>query len=275
MRKNIHRKPRIGQLEQGAILNGCIAEEYADQEVYGIIITPRCDISNEKVTTFHYLPLVKYRDWLRVNFWELFRNNLRKNLMGSLGGMLKGKGKSANVLQYFSIQEVLEEFSKLFLNSKESLSFRSIAQDLIRLNITPNQNPEEEDFLYFYLKYDKITKNILDEVKKNRRNDFYLIEGFEEDEDMSYFLVLSREIRRITYDIGLKIAKGLNSGELTEHDYLRNDLFKKEAPIFISVVSVLDSPIIEHLIQHFNQNFNRIGITDHPDNIINHLFENC
>lgn len=275
MRRNIHRKPRIGQLEQGAIFNCCIAEEYEGQEVYGIIITPRCDISNEKVTTFHYLPLVKYRDWLRVNFWELFRSIVRKNLIGSLGGMLKGKGKSAKVIEAFSTELVLKEFSSLFLKPKELSKFNDLAEDLIRLDVTPKQDPEEEDFLHFYLKYDKIAKNILDEIKKNRRNDFYLIEGFEEDEAVGYFLVLSREVRRITYHTGMKIAKGLNSGELTENDYVRNDLFKREVPTFISVVSVLESPVLEHLIQHFNQNFARIGITDHPNNVVNHLFENC
>lgn len=56
----------VRTLTQGSIINNCIADNYAEGlDVYGLIITPRCDLAHEgKVNTVHYLPIVDFDDWL-------------------------------------------------------------------------------------------------------------------------------------------------------------------------------------------------------------------
>lgn len=274
MRRNIHQKPRIGQLEQGAIFNCCVAEEYGGRDVYGIIITPRCDISNEKVTTFHYLPIVKYKDWLRVNFWEILRKIIVKNLKENIATLLKNKNISPRLIDSFKIEKITNQYSQQF-KGKELDRFLEAGKDLQKLENTPIKNPSEDDFLYFFTKYEKISKSLLEEIKKNHRNDFYLIETFFDSDDSDYFVILSREVKRITFDIGIKISKGMKSSELSSLDYIKSDLSQANGGEFISVFSVLGSPVLEHLIQHFNQNFARIGVDDHPQNLVESLFNNC
>lgn len=53
--------PFYGKLSQGSIINGCVAEAFSNEEVFGLIITPRCDLShNGKVSTVHYVPVIPF-----------------------------------------------------------------------------------------------------------------------------------------------------------------------------------------------------------------------
>ena len=59
-RQIFNKKTMYNQLTQGSIVNCCTAEEYEGREVWGCIITPRCDLArNMKVPTIHYLSIVK------------------------------------------------------------------------------------------------------------------------------------------------------------------------------------------------------------------------
>ena len=272
MRQRVHRKPLIGQLEQGSIINCCLAEEYKGKEVYGIIITPRCDISNEKVTSFHYLPIVSYYDWLRINFWEIFRRKIGIDLNSKMKGILKSKNISTNIVDSFTPGEIRKTFLERYTKKKDKDKFSETSIDLEKLLGTPSQNPSDEDFYYFFNRFDKTAKSILNEIKQNKRNEFYLIEDFTDREEKSYFVILSREVRRISFEIGLRIACGLNMLELSSDDYRVSDINPKAKSGFIMAHAVLESPILEHLIQHFNQNFARIGVQDHPRSIIETLF---
>ena len=59
--------PLIGKMTQGSIINGCISEDFPNEEVYGFIITPRCDLEHQgKVNTVHYIPAVPFELWFDV-----------------------------------------------------------------------------------------------------------------------------------------------------------------------------------------------------------------
>ena len=57
--RNIYfEKPIVNRMTQGSIINGCVADAFPGEEVFGLIITPRCDVSHEgKVDSVHYLPV--------------------------------------------------------------------------------------------------------------------------------------------------------------------------------------------------------------------------
>lgn len=61
----------ITETQQGCIFSGAKANGYEDCTVYGLIITPRCDIAQCKVMTVHYLPIVKLEDWKRIVLAQL------------------------------------------------------------------------------------------------------------------------------------------------------------------------------------------------------------
>ena len=46
--RNIYfEKPIVNRMTQGSIINGCVADAFPGEEVFGLIITPRCDISHD------------------------------------------------------------------------------------------------------------------------------------------------------------------------------------------------------------------------------------
>lgn len=274
MRESVFREPKIGEFDQGAIFGSCIADEYSDCDVYGIIITPKCDIANEKVTTFHYLPIITYKEWLRVNFWEILKKTIHKQLDNSLGGMLKNKGLSKEIIGKENYSNILYFFEEKFTKSKEKEKFKLLVSHLVKLEKTKDVNPSEEEFLFFYTTFQKTTDSLLKEITENKRNDFYLMEDWNDDQPNNYVIILSREVRRIRYDAGLRIAKGLEIDTFKEIDFQRNDLQSRGKSEIIYVEAMLNSPFLEHLIQHFNQNFARIGILDHPRETLANLSNN-
>ena len=60
--KDFSNKTYHSNIDQGSIINNCIAEDYPHSAVWGCIITPRCDLAHHgKVSTVHYLPINQYR----------------------------------------------------------------------------------------------------------------------------------------------------------------------------------------------------------------------
>ena len=66
--RNIYfEKPIVNRMTQGSIINGCVADSFPNEEVYGLIITPRCDVCHEgKVDSVHYLPVVPFERWFEI-----------------------------------------------------------------------------------------------------------------------------------------------------------------------------------------------------------------
>ena len=61
MRQIYKRKRLVMPINQGSIINHCLANGYSDSaSVYGLVITARCDIAHTcKVNWVHYLPIGK------------------------------------------------------------------------------------------------------------------------------------------------------------------------------------------------------------------------
>jgi len=55
--KNIVIDVPYGKLEQGLIFNCGKAVNYVGCEVYGMLITARCDLTHDKIPIFHYLDI--------------------------------------------------------------------------------------------------------------------------------------------------------------------------------------------------------------------------
>ena len=70
-----------------------------------------------------------------------------------------------------------------------------------------------------------------------------------------------REISRLTPAIMFQLAQGIDN-KLTKEELSSNDLRQLDDDDLFMPLYVIRSPFIEHIIQHFLQQFNRIGIED-------------
>ncbi len=263
--RNIYQETSIGKIQQGYIFNQAISEDYPESDVYGIIITPRCDIENKKVVTFHYLPIVKLEDWLLKDYWINLKNLIIANLHQRINTIFEQNGISKNLLGMFTYDDILERFSDKIKPKKQQKGLIDFLTWLRKIsessNIVTNEFLKE---IHEEKTFNKIGNNLLKELTQNNRKEFHLIEDWESKGD--YHVILLREINKISWSIGLKIAKGVSNEELSKEEFLTNDIKSVENGFIFPLIS-LKPPFMEHLIQRFITNFGRIGIIDHENDL--------
>lgn len=268
IKRAIYTNKTIGILEQGSIINGCVAREYKnDCIVHGIIITPRCDLTNAKVNSVHYLPVVKLSDWIYKDFWSLFSKRLKKDLLAKLSNYLSKYNLSNHILTGFTDDVLLTKIKEIF-SARDYTEFEKIFQKIKYTNLPSAQiNRNEIDKLV--KDNNRLSISIFKELKENKLKEYYLLENWESQSE--YHVVLMREIERLDYSLALEISKGAFFSDLSDIQKMHNNLVGPPEDFLFSA-AILNSPFIEHLIQHFFLNFGRIGIQDHPYDLENMLF---
>ena len=53
----------MNYIDQGTVIYGMRSEKYPEKMCYAIIISARCDISNDKISKLYYLTAVNAREW--------------------------------------------------------------------------------------------------------------------------------------------------------------------------------------------------------------------
>lgn len=263
----------LSKIQQGTIFRGAIANNYNNNcEVYGVIITPRCDIANGKVNTYHYLPVVSLSDWKYKDFWTIFSHQIYSTLIGNYKQTLIRFNVSPNLIGKFSFESIQEKLLLKITKEKEKEKLNNIIDDLKKLHEWKLKFPPKDTINYFLTKYEKLSKNIFRELKGNKMKGFYLLEDW--NDNSSYFIILLREIKRISVEVGDKLGKGIYAGYIPDGERQLNDLQKYEDKYEMYYgIKRIKSPYIEHLIQMFFQNFGRIGVSDHNNNLENDLFK--
>jgi len=263
MRKGLYSKPKIGEIDQGSIFNAGVAEDYYGCYVYGIIITPKCDIAHDKVKTYHYLPVVRFNDWIYRDFWHMFNRRLEKDYSARVQNLLKNNGLSPEIVNLTDMEELIQEAPDLFQKAKDSDRFINWLKTLITMNA--NKMDVDKKILSGLINDNlKAATNIIKEVVFSSNNHYYFLEGWSGDD--GFFIVLLREIRKVPMEIGEKISNGLIVESIPDSIKNKVDINFSEELLYCE--AKLNSPYIEHLIQMFFRNFGRIGVEDH-DPVIN------
>lgn len=256
-------------IEQGSILNHCIAENYGGYNVHGIIITPRCDIGNNKVSTIHYLPVVTFSDWLNVDFWEVFSKRIKGEIENKLNVLLRKYKQSENLLSVISSSKLIDRLADVITRNGDFEEFKNL---LLERDLVLGQTPSQESISTMIKKYPKQTKNIFKDLKENKIKEFYLLENWDKNQK-EYYVVLLREIRKITSTFASKVSSGIYTYNVSREEKLANDInFNVSKDAFFYSITKLCSPHIEHLIQQFFWNFARIGVDDHPKQLEESLY---
>lgn len=265
--RQIYQKCKINEIQQGFIINGCMAEKYDGKNVFGIIITPRCDIENEKVPTIHYLPIVSFDDWIQEDFKEIFCNRAKKHVYGNLKSQCNNWGLSNSIIDTLSQEQIVNIINASSKKAKQKESFASIVKDY---GFIQNKTNIKE----LYQKYSSLGKQIITDLYGNNIGNFYILESWDSNDTKSdYVVVLLRDVKHITFAMGKKIAEGLEKDNIIEKDWLYNDLNPNVENGFYYPLMTLSSPYMEHLIQSFFHNFGRIGIENLDKSCIDWLFD--
>lgn len=251
--RDLYDDPVIGKITQGSIFNGAKSRFYPGYKtVYGIIITPRCDIEQKKVPLYYFLPAIKMEDWMTVDFPPLYVKALEKEVKNSLKQILRDNNESETILDKFSPAEVERIIRKHQSKLKNKVEEKLNVWKAIEAYKNGGKMKIITD-----LDTTGVRKNIIDDLMTYKNPNFYFLENKFE----GGFVLRMREISRLSPEMLFRIAQGL-VGKLSDKELEENDLRQLDEDDIYMLLYVVKSPFIEHVLQHFIQQFNRIGIED-------------
>ena len=270
--RNIYfEKPIVNRMTQGSIINGCVADAFPDEEVFGLIITPRCDVSHEgKVESVHYLPVIPFERWFEIIAKPKIKEIWKKTIYNQLNNQFKSAKIGDNVMDAgFTYDDLLK-----ICNEKVRTES---SKEKIKILLNSYFAKEEDDFNYYLLDVKDEKKHelikYLSRLEGNNIAPYYLLEAWPDYGQEKHLVVLLREVHRIEFSIAMNIKSGVSESMIEGLDLKYNDLFLKNDPkYFYWVQAEINSPFIEHIMQAFVYNFSRIGVDDRPGKTIDYLF---
>lgn len=168
------------------------------------------------------------------------------------------------------ISEITNFFRHYFLSRTEveiiKTQLRGIPKNLNKtLKQLSDVEKYEEGKKYFSKlveTYGGPKKELFKEIAANKNLNYYLLEGVDD-----FWLIRMRELNRLTPSVLFRLQNGIDS-KLTDQELSENDICQYEGELFLPLYEI-QSPYIEHIMQHFLSSFNRIGIEDMHKDVIN------
>jgi hypothetical protein len=99
---------KIGKLDQGTIFTCARAERYHGVPVYGLVITARCDIDQQKYPVLNYIPVVSLVDWLGTDGFDLIQDKAERDSYGRIKNIFKSYDFAESLLIAKSARDIFE-----------------------------------------------------------------------------------------------------------------------------------------------------------------------
>lgn len=269
--------PLNGPMTQGTVFTCAVAEDYPDSVTHGLVITARCDVSNDKVQTFNYLPIVSLNDWLSRAGRVIISQRLMKETVGKMKSTLVEAGYSTSILGTESPHSVLQTLFPPGKGSAEKMHVRfqdlCARYDLATLGVS--DHPPNGACIQVAKAAPKLRDSMISELVHQQLAGHYFLSQIRPDGDDAGYVVLLREIHALPRTAAHAISDGLDANCFAEmcagEPGLRGRLRVASGELAMPL-SVVRSPNIEHLMQAFSLLFNRIGIADPDPNYITQLW---
>lgn len=237
-------------LTQGSIISHCLAENYKC-EIWGLIITPRCDLAHRgKVSNVHYIPIIDFDQW--------FKYDGKKYLYE------KAYAKSVE-----NLEKMCLEFGFPLNNMSE--------ENMMRMAESMNCKSRRDSFVCKLKKYYELQKispfdyeptkdgkcSLIDNLIKNQISGFHLIEDWSD--TRKFKIILLRDLKRLEYDVAIEMVNGVEESAISAIN--KNDLeCSLSKDLIYEIKAEIASPYIEHIMERFSHNFCRVGVSDFENN---------
>lgn len=253
--------PKSTEADQGAIFNCVKLRGYEDCKCWGVIITARCDLAQNKVASVNYLPIVRFTDWASRELCHQVARRTSADLRGNLVATLKSKyGVTEKLLEIFPLKEIILKECKAAERAAMTSKLEQLAllESALALNGSHCINYKE-----VLSTGSTHCKKITQEIISHRVADQYFLDAVDVyDTDGEGFVVLLRNVRSMSITLLRQIAVGIQADKLPNNEETSQHLHFID-PLCL-ITGVLRSPDVEHLMQHFANLFVRIGLEDHP-----------
>lgn len=268
----------LGKLDQGMVFTCGRAADYPFCPVFGIAITARCDIAQDKAEIYSYLPAVGLRDWWHIDGCRIVKSRAESQQFGNLRQIIKQVGLSDSILKVQtprSVAEVLFPEGADGARGKNRARVMTLVDSLERLSTVDPAAGRSTDVQKLCLEFGGLRRAVMDELVTQRLTGHYFIPQLEPDGHDHGYVVLLREVRHLPRVVGESVASGLPRPDESVEPVLQS-----QAPShlcfdhqdFAMPIGILPSPLIEHIMQCFALLFTRIGLDDLPDDYLTGLW---
>lgn len=250
------------RIQQGAIFSGATADGIeGSKELYGLVITPRCDIANKKVSTIHYLPVIPFKIWKYEILSQVYQHKEAEKLTNRIIAFCEKNGIATSLFdkKYGFTEADIEESIKHICGYKDILNqFRELCRF------------DDLEYCKGKVKEWGKGKEKIKELIENKQAHYYLIEDWR-NEGM-FMVIMLRDVKRLEFSFAKRLEKGVNEKILTDMDYHRNDIAKSDdGSMVYKYQTIVSSPFLEHIMEAFSKNFCRIGIDRIDDSVLDDL----
>ena len=239
-------------LNQGAVFIGAYAEDYAESVNYGLVITARCDIAQDKAKKYSYMPLVSLVDWMKFDFVELLIKRVTKAAQNSVVSTLKSIGGSELLLKTYPLAKIQENYKEQG-SAKQRKSFTNACRKLELLDSVNDLPVSDEMLNQLIASFESDAKAIIQQLIAQNLTGYYFVDDVLEG---GACIALLREIHHLKRDTALALRTGIRIDDGSVNYPDDSDLSY--------TIGTIKSPYIEHVMQKFSELFIRIGIDD-PD----------
>ena len=259
------KQPLLGKLNQGSIYTCARAERYVACTVFGIVLTARCDLAQDKHNVLNYAPMVPLDEWLKIDGYEIIIEKIAADIASRMDSALKVIGLPQSVLISQTPKSILDNYirapeadSKL---KKQDAKFVDLTERLQQLaECRAGFGPAS---LQLFADYDSIVGSTIKELVHQKLSGYYFLPAVEVDALQTGFVVLLREVAHLPRRLAQLVAEGL---EAAHHELAENTEWGVHLSFansdFAMPIGELMSPHVEHLLQTFSFLFGRIGLPD-------------
>lgn len=259
--------PLRGRLQQGMIFSNCLVPGYGSCEGWGLVITARCDLANQKVSVLNYLPVVRFEDWVKEDGRSVLLARAEAEEEASVVKLLKDLNVPESVLLGTKLPEVLARLLD-GLESKQRKPF------LVRCEKASSRYEEfashdGPSLEWLKAEFPKIYSAIVRELMTHRLPGHYFLPRLEPSEPMGCYVVLLRQIGAMPSSIASRIPMGISTACARDgiEGYEQFLSYGSKDDVAMPL-GVLASPYIEHLMQTFSYLLTRIGL---PNTDVAHI----
>lgn len=240
-------------IQQGVIISGCVADNY-NCNVFGLIITPRCDLDHEgKVSTIHYLPIVPFKEWLKTECIPQCRQKTFLKKKQQLQKLLEEKNISPTIIDGLLDKDTILSIISPYKHIVDSYNVLMQITDESIIHKSVQENIDSQ----------------INMLKGCTHNRYYLLENWDNPTDLN--VILLRQVKRIQYSLAEKFKRGFQERITPDDVFKNNDIATSDNNIIYRSIAEIASPYIEHIIQYFSYNFCRIGVQEMDDSIKNSI----
>ncbi|MBA4058235.1 MAG: hypothetical protein C0490_26195 [Marivirga sp.] len=242
-------QPRIGKFTQGAIFS-CLRINGAEP-AKGLVISARCDIAHSKSKTVLTLPVFTLNRWIATIGVQECTAQAGKTVEQLASDVLVKYGLAKKSFEIYGYDRTVEA-----LKAK-----RIVKNDFDKLN-SFRQYLNEKKFDPTIKQFKEAHNKLLDSLWRNTRADTHFIERTNVDEPaVGYVVDFTQPITQYR-DVLDELSFGLERYKYardTSGKYSNLDFGEEEQA---EIISVLQSPYIEHILQRFTHYYSRIGTKD-------------